>query len=67
MTIKPRTLISLAAVTVLVFLVANITGGSHDHPGTTSNVFWVATIICFIALVALTLIALVQRIIRRAT
>jgi uncharacterized membrane protein YhaH (DUF805 family) len=64
--IRNTRLIYLAGVTVLFFLIANVTGGSHAHPGTTSNIFWVATIVCLVALLLLALWALVQRIVARS-
>ena len=52
----------VAAATALLFLIANITADSHSHPGTTSNVFWILTIIGIFALVGLVVTALVRQV-----
>ena len=55
-----RNLIGLLVFDVLLFVLANITINSSKHPGTLSNVFWVAFLIGVVALIVLVGVALVQ-------
>jgi hypothetical protein len=55
-----RNLIGLLVLDILLFVLANVTINSSKHPGTLSNVFWVAFLIGVVALLALVLATLVQ-------
>jgi hypothetical protein len=59
--IARRTLLSLLALDILLFVVANVTAKNAQHPGTASNVFWVAFLIGAVLLIVLALVALVGR------
>jgi hypothetical protein len=55
-----RNLIGLLVLDIVLFVLANVTINSSKHPGTLSNVFWVAFLAGVVILIALVLVALVQ-------
>lgn len=60
-----RTWIGLLAVEVALFLLANLTAKNSTHPGTVSNVFFVAFVIGAVLLIALAVITALRK--RRGT
>ncbi len=52
-TLTRRRWLGSVAFVVVLFLLANITGGSAKHPGTVSNIFWYAFLIGALALIVL--------------
>ena len=61
MVLKRRNLIYLFAADAVLFLLANVTGGSNKHPGTVSNIFWFAFLAGVVLLIVLGIVALIQR------
>jgi hypothetical protein len=55
-----RTWIGLVAVEVALFLLANLTAKNSSHPGTVSNVFFVAFVIGAVLVIALVVIAVLR-------
>lgn len=55
-----RNLITLAVTDAVLFLIANVTSKSHNHPGAVSNVAWVVFVIGLLLLIVLGVIALIQ-------
>ncbi len=55
-----RRWIGLVAVEVVLFVLANITAKNSSNPGTVSNVFFVASVIGAVLLIALALITVVK-------
>ena len=55
-----RTWIGLVAVDVVLFALANLTAKNSSHPGTVSNVFFIAFVIGAVLLIALALITVVN-------
>ena len=54
MTLTPLTRrhwLGFIGVLVVLFLLANVTGGSAKHPGTVSNIFWYAFLIGVLVLI----------------
>jgi len=66
---KGRTLLTVLAVDVVLFIVANVTyGNGNDKHGamrTVSNVVWAIFLVGFFVMVLVALTALVQRLRRR--
>jgi hypothetical protein len=56
-----RNLIGLAVLDVVLFVLSNATSKSRAHPGTFSNVCWVAFLMGVLLLIVLVLFAVVQR------
>lgn len=54
-----RNLAGLLVLDVVLFVLANVTINSNKHPGTLSNVCWVAFLIGAVLFVLLALVALV--------
>jgi len=52
-TLRRRSWISLILTDVLLFVLANLTAKNSSHPGTVSNVFFVASVIGAVLLIAL--------------
>jgi hypothetical protein len=50
----------LVAGDAVLFLVANVTANSSSHPGTASNVFFVAFVIGAVLLITLAIITVVK-------
>jgi hypothetical protein len=61
MVLKRRNLIYLFVTDAVLFLLANVTGGSHKHPGTVSNIFWFAFLAGVVLLIVLGVASLIQR------
>ena len=55
-----RTWIGLTAAEVVLFALANLTAKSSSHPGTVSNVFFVAFVIGAVLLIALAIATVVR-------
>jgi len=54
------TLISLAGVDVVLFVLANATLKSSSHPGTVSNAFWDVFLVGVVLLILLVVAALIR-------
>lgn len=59
-TLSRRSWIGLVAVEIVLFALANIMATNSSHPGTASNVFFVAFVIGAVLLIALAIIAVVK-------
>jgi uncharacterized integral membrane protein len=55
-----RTWIALVAADVILFVLANLTAASSSHPGTASNIFFVAFIVGAVLLIALAVVTIVK-------
>jgi hypothetical protein len=55
-----RSWIGLVAVEVVLFVLANLTAKNSSHPGTVSNVFFVASVIGAVLLIALAVTTVVR-------
>ncbi len=55
-----RNLLGLFVVDVVLFVLSNVTSKSSSHPGTVSNILWVAFLIGLLMLIVLAIVALVQ-------
>jgi hypothetical protein len=55
-----RNLIALAAIELALFVIANLTAKSSSHPGTVSNVAWVAFLLGAVLLVVLAVATVVR-------
>jgi hypothetical protein len=58
--ISRRAWISFVVADVVLFLLANVTAKNSSHPGTLSNVFFVAFVIGLALLIVLAVLATVQ-------
>ena len=58
--ISRRAWICFVAADVVLFLLANVTAKNSSHPGTLSNVFFVAFVIGLALLIVLAVLATVQ-------
>jgi hypothetical protein len=58
--ISRRAWIGFVAADVVLFLLANVTAKNSSHPGTLSNVFFVAFVIGLALLIVLAVLATVQ-------
>jgi hypothetical protein len=54
-------LIAFLVALVVIFVLSNVVSETNAHPGTASNVLWVIFLIGVVALIVLSVIALVQR------
>jgi hypothetical protein len=55
-----RTWIGLVLVDAALFVLANVTAKNSSHPGTVSNVFFIAFVIGIVLLITLAIVALVS-------
>ncbi len=55
-----RSWIGVGAIEVVLFVLANVTAKTSSHPGTVSNVFFVAFVVGAVLLIALALIGVVK-------
>jgi hypothetical protein len=55
-----RTWIGLVVADVVLFVLANLTAKNSSHPGTASNVFFVAFVLSAVVLVALAIATVVK-------
>jgi hypothetical protein len=55
-----RCWIALVAVEIVLFALANITATNSSHPGTASNIFFVAFVIGAVLLITLAIITVVK-------
>jgi protein-S-isoprenylcysteine O-methyltransferase Ste14 len=55
-----RNLLSLFVADVVLFVLSNVTSKSNSHPGTASNVLWIAFLVGVLALIVLGVATLVQ-------
>jgi hypothetical protein len=60
MAVSRRTLIALAVVDAVLFVIANATAKSSGSPGTVSNVAWFLFLLGFVTLIALGLTGAVR-------
>jgi choline-glycine betaine transporter len=60
-----RNLLVLVAIDVVLFVLSNVTAKSNSDPGTVSNILWVAFLLGVIALIAMSISALLRS--RRAS
>lgn len=60
MILRPRNLLGLFVVEVVLFLIAGVTSKSNKHPGTVSNVFWGVFLVGVVLLVLLAIGTVVQ-------
>jgi choline-glycine betaine transporter len=67
MAFSRRTWIGLVVADAVLFLIANVTTKNSHHPGTVSNVFWVAFLIGTALLILLAIVAVIQRLRPRAS
>jgi hypothetical protein len=58
--ISRRTWISLVVADVVLFVLANLTAKNSSHPGTASNVFFAASAIGVVLLIALAIATVVK-------
>ena len=66
MALTRRQWIWLVAGDVVLFLLANVTGGSGKNPGTVSNIIWGAFLIATALLILLAVVTLVRSLRRPA-
>ena len=59
--VRARNVVVLAVVDVVLFLIANVTAKNSSHPGTVSNVVWVAFLVGVLMLIVLGACVLVRR------
>jgi len=60
MVVNRWTLISVAGVDVVLFVIANATSKSSGHPGTVSNAFWYIFLAGVVLLILLVVAALIR-------
>jgi protein-S-isoprenylcysteine O-methyltransferase Ste14 len=60
MVLSRRNLIYLFVLDVVLFVLSNVTSKSNSHPGTASNVLWIACLVGVLALIVLGVATLVQ-------
>jgi low temperature requirement protein LtrA len=60
MALNRRNLLALLGVDVVLFVLSNVVAKNASHPGTASNVLWVAFLVGVLALIVLGLATLVQ-------
>jgi hypothetical protein len=60
MVVSRRTWIGFVVTDVVLFLLANVTAKNSSHPGTVSNIFWVAFLIGTALLIVLAVVAVVR-------
>jgi uncharacterized membrane protein YhaH (DUF805 family) len=59
--VRARNVVVLAVADVVLFVIANVTAKNSSHPGTLSNVVWVAFLIGVLMLIVLGTCVLVRR------
>jgi MYXO-CTERM domain-containing protein len=62
--IRVRNAVALAVADVVLFVIANVTAKNSSHPGTVSNIAFVAFLVGLVLLIALGAAVLIRR--RRA-
>lgn len=60
MALSRRNLLGLFVVDVVVFVLSNVVAKNSSHPGTASNILWVAFLVGFLALIVLCVLAVVR-------
>ncbi len=58
---SPRSVITVAAIVAALFVTANLTAKNSSHPGTVSNIAFVASVLGAVLLAVIATAALIQR------
>jgi MYXO-CTERM domain-containing protein len=59
--IRVRNAVALAVADLVLFVIANVTAKNSSHPGTVSNIAFVASLVGLLLLIALGAAALIRR------
>jgi len=60
MALSRRNLIGLLVADVVIFVLSNVVAKNSSDPGIASNILWVIFLIGFVALIVLSVLALIQ-------
>ena len=60
MALSRRNLIGLLVAVVVIFVLSNVVAKNSSDPGIASNILWVIFLIGFVALIVLSVLALIQ-------